>query len=242
MKDLTQGSITRHILQMAAVMVIGMVGQTLYYLVDLYFVAGLGPQAIAGVGAAGNIAFVVLALTQILERRHGRAHLARRRPQGPGGRQPRVQPVAGAVGASLASFVLVGGLSAHRHRICARSAPMQGMQQMRHHVSVLVPAGPRAAVRDGVDGRGAARHRHRAAHDDGAGAHRAAERGARAGADRRLGHGASAGRRGRGPRQHDRDRRRAWCMLVVVLHAAREVRRLPQRRSGSRTSRTGSAS
>jgi putative MATE family efflux protein len=66
MKDLTQGSITRHIVQMAAVMVIGMVGQTLYYLVDLYFVAGLGPQAIAGVGAAGNIAFVVLGLTQIL--------------------------------------------------------------------------------------------------------------------------------------------------------------------------------
>jgi putative MATE family efflux protein len=66
MKDLTHGSITRHLLEMAAVMVIGMVGQTLYYLVDLYFVAGLGPHAIAGVGAAGNIAFVVLALTQIL--------------------------------------------------------------------------------------------------------------------------------------------------------------------------------
>jgi putative MATE family efflux protein len=66
MKDLTQGSITRHILDMAAVMVIGMVGQTLYYLVDLYFVSSLGPQAIAGVGAAGNITFVVLALTQIL--------------------------------------------------------------------------------------------------------------------------------------------------------------------------------
>jgi putative MATE family efflux protein len=66
MKDLTQGSIASHILQMAAVMVIGMVGQTLYYLVDLYFVSGLGAQAIAGVGAAGNITFVVLALTQIL--------------------------------------------------------------------------------------------------------------------------------------------------------------------------------
>jgi putative MATE family efflux protein len=66
MKDLTQGSITGHLVQMAAVMLIGMVGQTLYYLVDLYFVSGLGPQAIAGVGAAGNIAFVVLALTQIL--------------------------------------------------------------------------------------------------------------------------------------------------------------------------------
>ncbi|MEP7245688.1 MAG: MATE family efflux transporter [Gammaproteobacteria bacterium] len=66
MKDLTKGSISRHIMEMAAVMVIGMIGQTLYYLVDLYFVSGLGPQAIAGVGAAGNLAFVVMALTQIL--------------------------------------------------------------------------------------------------------------------------------------------------------------------------------
>lgn len=66
MKDLTHGPITGHLLRMASVMLIGMVGQTLYYIVDLYFVAGLGPHAIAGVGAAGNIAFVVLALTQIL--------------------------------------------------------------------------------------------------------------------------------------------------------------------------------
>jgi len=66
MKDLTQGSVTGHIMQMSTVMLIGMVGQTLYYLVDLYFVAGLGAHAIAGVGAAGNIAFLVLALTQIL--------------------------------------------------------------------------------------------------------------------------------------------------------------------------------
>src|SRR5262245_13929385 len=66
MKDLTQGSITGHLIRMALIMLVGMVGQTLYYLVDLYFVAGIGPDAIAGVGAAGNIAFVVLALTQIL--------------------------------------------------------------------------------------------------------------------------------------------------------------------------------
>lgn len=66
MRDLTQGAITGHLVQMATVMLIGMVGQTLYFLVDLYFVSGLGPQAIAGVGAAGNIAFVVLGLTQIL--------------------------------------------------------------------------------------------------------------------------------------------------------------------------------
>lgn len=66
MKDLTQGSITGHILTMALVMLIGMAGQTAYFLVDLYFVAHLGPEAIAGVNAAGTLSFVVMALTQIL--------------------------------------------------------------------------------------------------------------------------------------------------------------------------------
>jgi Na+-driven multidrug efflux pump len=66
MKDLTEGSITGHILRMALVTLIGMSGQTLYYLVDLYFISHLGADAIAGVGAAGNIFFVVVALTQIL--------------------------------------------------------------------------------------------------------------------------------------------------------------------------------
>jgi putative MATE family efflux protein len=66
MKDLTQGSIARHLIEMSLVMLIGMMGQTLYYLVDLYFVAQLGPSAVAGVGAAGNVAFIVLGLTQIL--------------------------------------------------------------------------------------------------------------------------------------------------------------------------------
>ncbi|MBC7984411.1 MAG: MATE family efflux transporter, partial [Candidatus Obscuribacterales bacterium] len=66
MKDLTQGSIVRHILIMAAPIAAGMIFQTLYFLVDLYFVAQLGDSAIAGVSAAGNATFVVLALTQVL--------------------------------------------------------------------------------------------------------------------------------------------------------------------------------
>src|SRR3546814_13703871 len=43
-----------------------MVFQTLYVLVDLYFVARLGDTAIAGVSAAGNAQFLVMALTQVL--------------------------------------------------------------------------------------------------------------------------------------------------------------------------------
>jgi putative MATE family efflux protein len=65
-KDLTQGSITTNILAMAGPIAAGMIFQTLYLLVDLYFVAALGEAAIAGVGAAGTLMFVVMALTQVL--------------------------------------------------------------------------------------------------------------------------------------------------------------------------------
>lgn len=66
MKDLTQGSIAKLLVAMAVPIAIGMVFQTLYFLVDLYFVAKLGDVAIAGVSAAGSIPFVIMALTQVL--------------------------------------------------------------------------------------------------------------------------------------------------------------------------------
>ncbi len=66
MHDLTQGSIPRHIIRMAIPMAIGMIFQTLYYLVDLYFVGRLGDVALAGVSAAGNVQYIVMALTQVL--------------------------------------------------------------------------------------------------------------------------------------------------------------------------------
>lgn len=66
MKDMTQGSISRHLFAMAMPMLVGMLLQTLYYVVDLYFVAQLGEAAIAGVGAAGNAILAVFALTQML--------------------------------------------------------------------------------------------------------------------------------------------------------------------------------
>src|SRR5262245_49838582 len=51
---------------MAAPIAAGMLFQTLYYLVDLYFVGRLGDAAIAGVGSAGNITLVVIGMTQVL--------------------------------------------------------------------------------------------------------------------------------------------------------------------------------
>ncbi|MGJ8688327.1 MAG: MATE family efflux transporter [Gammaproteobacteria bacterium] len=66
MRDLTQGSVTRIIINMATPIAAGMIFQTLYLLVDLYFVAALGDDAVAGVGAGGTVLFVIMALTQIL--------------------------------------------------------------------------------------------------------------------------------------------------------------------------------
>ena len=66
MKDLTQGSVTRHLLHMSAFLAMSMVVQTLYLLADLYWVGHLGKEAIAAVGLAGNITMIVLALTQML--------------------------------------------------------------------------------------------------------------------------------------------------------------------------------
>jgi putative MATE family efflux protein len=66
MKDLTQGPIPQQIAAIAVPIAAGMIFQTLYYLVDLYFVAGLGDTAIAGVGLAGNVSMVIIALTQML--------------------------------------------------------------------------------------------------------------------------------------------------------------------------------
>ena len=66
MKDLTKGSIPKHVIEMAVPMAIGMLVQTLYFLVDLYFVGRLGDVPLAGVSAAGNTMFMIMALTQIL--------------------------------------------------------------------------------------------------------------------------------------------------------------------------------
>ncbi len=66
MKDLTQGSVLKHLIQMAAFLAVSMGVQTLYLLADLYWVARLGKEAIAAVSVAGNLNLIVLALTQML--------------------------------------------------------------------------------------------------------------------------------------------------------------------------------
>jgi putative MATE family efflux protein len=65
-QDLTTGSLTRHLMKTTSFMLVTMLFQTLYVLVDLYWVGRLGTEAVAAVGISGNLMFVVLAATQML--------------------------------------------------------------------------------------------------------------------------------------------------------------------------------
>jgi MATE family, multidrug efflux pump len=62
-QDLTSGSLTGHLLKTTSFMLVSMVFQTLYVLIDLYWVGRLGTDA---VGLSGNLMFIVLAATQML--------------------------------------------------------------------------------------------------------------------------------------------------------------------------------
>jgi putative MATE family efflux protein len=66
MRDLTKGPVHGHVLQLSTFIALTTFFQTLYFLVDLYFVGRLGKEAIAGVGLSGTLAILVLALTQTL--------------------------------------------------------------------------------------------------------------------------------------------------------------------------------
>jgi putative MATE family efflux protein len=66
MQDLTKGSIPGNVIKMSSFMLVSMVMQTLYFLIDLYFVGRLGPEAVAAVSVAGNLNFFVLAATQMI--------------------------------------------------------------------------------------------------------------------------------------------------------------------------------
>jgi putative MATE family efflux protein len=66
MRDLTQGSIPKLLVGMAGFIGFGLIVQTMYLLVDLYFVARLGGQTVAGVAAGGSAMFIVMALSQVI--------------------------------------------------------------------------------------------------------------------------------------------------------------------------------
>jgi len=64
--DMTQGRIRGHILRMMLFVLAGMTIQTLYGLIDIYWVGRLGKEAVAAVALSSNLTFVSLAVTQML--------------------------------------------------------------------------------------------------------------------------------------------------------------------------------
>lgn len=66
MQDMTKGPVSGHVMRLAGFIALSTAFQTLYFLADLYFVGKLGKEAVAGVGLAGTVTFLVLALTQSL--------------------------------------------------------------------------------------------------------------------------------------------------------------------------------
>src|SRR5688572_12152518 len=66
MQDFTTGSLSRHLLKTTSFMLVTMVFQTMYFLVDLYWIGRLGREAVAAVSIAGNLTFIVLGLSQML--------------------------------------------------------------------------------------------------------------------------------------------------------------------------------
>src|SRR5687767_189641 len=66
MQDLTTGPVSRHLLKTTSFMLVTMLFQTPSFMIDLYWVGRLGTEAVAAVGIAGNVSWIVLGLTQML--------------------------------------------------------------------------------------------------------------------------------------------------------------------------------
>jgi len=66
MRDLTQGAIWRHLIGMAVFIGAGLIVNTLYMLIDLYFVSRLGKEAVAGVASAGSAMYITMSVAQVV--------------------------------------------------------------------------------------------------------------------------------------------------------------------------------
>lgn len=64
--DMTQGSVRGHVVRMMLFVLAGVTLQTLYGLVDIYWVGRLGKEAVAAVALSSNLMFLALAVTQML--------------------------------------------------------------------------------------------------------------------------------------------------------------------------------
>ncbi len=66
MQDMTTGSVRGHVVRMMLFVLAGLVIQTLYALVDIYWVGRLGKEAVAAVALSTNVMFISMGVTQML--------------------------------------------------------------------------------------------------------------------------------------------------------------------------------
>jgi len=66
MHDMTTGNVRGHVVRMMLFVLAGLAIQTLYGLVDIFWVGKLGEEAVAAVALSSNMMFVSLAVTQML--------------------------------------------------------------------------------------------------------------------------------------------------------------------------------
>lgn len=64
--DLTVGPVRQHLVRMGLFMLVAMLVQTAYSIIDIYWVSRLGREAVAAVAIGTNLMMAVLALTQVL--------------------------------------------------------------------------------------------------------------------------------------------------------------------------------
>lgn len=65
-RDLTQGSLLRHLFTLALPIAVAMAFQSVYALVDLAWIGALGEDAVAGLSISLQVFFIILAVSQVL--------------------------------------------------------------------------------------------------------------------------------------------------------------------------------
>ncbi len=139
MQDLTTGSITRPLLTTASLALAMMAAQTLYFLVDLYWVGHLGTRAVAAVGLAGNLSFLGLAIGQVL----GAGTTARVAHAVGRGDLPAARHLARqalGLGAATGALVLAIGLAVRERYVGAVSADPATARLAADYLRWFVPA------------------------------------------------------------------------------------------------------
>ena len=166
MRDLTQGSIRGHLVAMALPITIGMLVQTLYLMVDLYFVVRPRQGGRRRRRRGRQRQMLVMALTQMLG--VGTVSLVATR-WAPGTSRARAACSSNRCCWAWPAWPRprAGRWLAGRPT-CAACRADAGHRAGRRHLHPVVAARPRAAVRAGRGGLRAARRRHRQAGDGGA--------------------------------------------------------------------------